>query len=132
MNWKLIFQLSFFGLIMAFGTVSLIPEKIEFVFWLFIFSICAFFIAKVCPGKFFLHGFFLSFFNSAWITLVHIIFYNSYTSHHPDMVAMLGRLPANMALHPRLMQLPIGIISGMFFGLIQGLFAFVASKIVKK
>jgi hypothetical protein len=37
MNWKIIFQLSIFGLIMAFATVQLIPERVEPIFWLFIF-----------------------------------------------------------------------------------------------
>jgi hypothetical protein len=55
-NWKIIFQLSIFGLIMAFATISLIPEKIEFVFWLVIFLFCAWVIAKVCNGKYFFQG----------------------------------------------------------------------------
>ena len=53
MNWKIIFQLSIFGLIMALGTISLIPEKTEPVFWIFIFCFCAYVIAKVCRGQVF-------------------------------------------------------------------------------
>lgn len=129
MNWKLIFQLSLFGFIMAFGTISLIPEKIEFLFWLVIFSICAYIIAKVGTGKYFAHGFFVSIFNSIWITAAHAILYNSYVANHPDM----ARMGANMPLkdHPIILMLIMGPIFGIIFGLIQGLFAFIASKLVK-
>ncbi len=39
MNWKLILQLSMFGLAMSVATVYLIPSKIEPAFWLPIFLI---------------------------------------------------------------------------------------------
>jgi hypothetical protein len=63
MNWKIIFQLSLFGLIMAFGTISLIKQSMEWPFWLAIFIFCAYIIAKRCPDKYFLHGFLVSIFN---------------------------------------------------------------------
>ncbi len=53
MNLKLILQLSVFGLIMAFATVSLIPENIEPIFWVIIFIFCALVIARACTTKFF-------------------------------------------------------------------------------
>ncbi len=126
MNWKLIIQLSFFGLIMAFATISLIPEKIEPAFWLVIFLFCAYVIAKVVPGKYFLHGFMVSIFNCIWITAAHIYFYDSYIAHHPDMATMYK------GIYPRKMMLVYGPAFGVMFGIVLGLFAFVASKIVKK
>jgi len=130
MNLKLILQLSLFGLIMAFATVSLIPEKVEFVFWLAIFVFVALVIAKAAPGKYFLHGFLVSVFNSIWITAVHIIFVNSYNIHHPDM-AKMSENAGYFTTHPRIMMLCMAIPFGVMFGLFQGLFAFVASKLVK-
>ena len=56
MNWKLIFQLSLFGLAMGIATVFVIPSKIEPAFWLAIFLICAYVIAKRCAAGHFLHG----------------------------------------------------------------------------
>jgi len=126
MNWKLIFQLSAFGLIMAFATVSLIPEKIEPVFWVVIFAFCAYVIAKAAPGKYFLHGFLVSLVNCVWITAVHCFFYDSYVAHHRDMAAMYT------GIHPRKMMLVYGPAFGIMFGLVLGLFAFIASKAVKK
>jgi hypothetical protein len=55
-NWKLIFQLSLFGLAMAIATVYWIPQNVEPFFWLVIFIICAYLIAKRCSDKYFLHG----------------------------------------------------------------------------
>jgi len=114
---------------MAFGTISLIPDKVEPFFWLIIFVICAYFIAKTVSGKYFLHGFVLSLFNCVWIMLAHILFYRTYADNHPEMVkAFAGTLPT----HPRVLMLIVGPFMGAAFGLVQGLFAFIASKIVKK
>ena len=132
MNWKIIFQLSIFGLIMAFGTISLIPEKVEPAFWLIIFIFCAIVIARACPGKFFLHGFLVSMVNCIWITAAHVIFRSTYVAHHPQMASMSANMPASLAVHPRLTMLIIGPIFGAVFGIILGLFSFIASFIMKK
>jgi uncharacterized membrane protein len=132
MNWKLIVQLSVFGLIMAIATISLIPQTFEPAFWLVTFLFCAYTIAKVCAGRYFLHGFLVSLANCVWITGVHLIFYNSYIEHHPAMAEMNATLPAPYLFHPRLIMLVTGPVFGIISGLILGLFAFVASKIVKK
>src|ERR1700749_3209124 len=100
MNWKIIFQLSIFGLIMAVATISLIPEKIEPVFWLAIFGFCAYVIAKVCPRRYFLHGFLVSMVNAVWITIAHIVFRETYVTHHPQVASM--NMPYFLAIHPRL------------------------------
>jgi len=132
MNWKIIFQLSIFGMIMALGTVQLIPERIEPFFWLAIFAFCAWVIAKVCSGKYFLHGFLVSMVNSVWITAAHIIFRLTYLAHHPQAASLYTNLPASLQSHPRLAMVITGPIFGAGFGIILGLFSFIASKIVKK
>jgi hypothetical protein len=63
-NWKLIFQLSIFGVIMAVATISLIPQNIEPVIWVLIFIVCAYIVSKKAPGKYFLHGFLISIVNN--------------------------------------------------------------------
>ena len=130
MNWKLIFQLSIFGLIMAFGTVSLIPQNIEPVFWLAIFVFCALVIAKVCIAQYFLHGFLVSIVNCIWITSAHIILFQTYLANHPDEAEMMTKMPFNLT--PRLMMLITGPIIGIISGLVLGLFAYMASLMVKK
>lgn len=132
MNWKLIFQLSVFGLIMAFATISLIPEKIEPFFWIVIAVFCAYVIARVCREKYFLNGFMVSVINCIWITVVDIIFCAQYLIHHPDRSPANMHLPAALYTHPREAMLAIAPVSAIVFGLAFGLFAFIASKIVKK
>ena len=131
MNWKLLLLLSLFGLIMAGATVSLIPEKTEPIFWIIIFIVCAYIIAKKCIGKYFLNGFVLSLLNSVWITAIHIIYCSAYLRNHTDMSPANMHMPASMWTHPRELMLIMGPIFGAIFGLFQGLLAYIASKIVK-
>ena len=116
---------------MAFATVSLIPEKTEPLFWLVIFIFCAYVVAKVCTEKYFANGFMVSIINCIWITGAHIICYSSYIAHHPAMAKMAHDHPF-LPSHPRLAMLIMGPLFGIGFGLILGLFSFIASKIVTK
>ncbi len=131
MNWKLIFSLSLFGLAMAFATVYWIPMNGIgiWVSWLIIYIICAWLIAKNAPGKYFLHGFLLSLVNCVWITGVHVALYSTFMLNNPDMISK-----AQMPLqgHYRLNMLIMGPVFGVGLGIVMGLFAWVASKLVKK
>ena len=132
MNWKIIFQLSVFGLIMAFATVSLIPNNIEPIFWIVIFLFCAYVIAKVCTGKYFLHGFLVSAVNCVWVTSAHLIFYTSYIVHHQQMADAFAKIPGPLSVHPRLLMAIVGTMIGLISGLFLGLFAFIASQMVNR
>jgi hypothetical protein len=131
MNWKLIFQLSVFGLIMAFATVFLIPETFEPFFWVAIFIFSAYVIVQRVRSKYFWHGFFVSLVNCVWITAAHIIFYSTYIASHPNMVKMSQNHPF-LPTHPRLAMLIMGPVVGIVCGLILGLLAFIGSLMVKK
>jgi hypothetical protein len=130
MNWRLVFMLSLFGLVMSVATVFVIRANIEPVFWLVIFVYCAYMIARGGTGRFFLHGFMVSIFNCVWITAGHIIFLNSYLSTHPNEAAMMQNMP--MPDSPALMMLMVGPVVGIISGIVLGLFSFIASKIVKR
>lgn len=130
MNRKLILQLSVFGLTMAFGTIYVIPSTIEPLFWLAVFVICAVLIAKRAPGRFFLHGFVLSLVNCVWITGAHILLFDTYIARHAQEAAMLAKTP--MPDSPRLMMLLTGIFIGIVSGLVLGLFAWVAGKLLHR
>jgi hypothetical protein len=131
MNWKLIFQLSVFGLIMAFGTISLIPQMIEPLFWVVIFIFCAYIIAKRVNGKYFWHGLFLGLANCVWITAAHFIFYSTYITHHQSVLKMSQQHPI-LPTHPRIDMLIMAPFIGIAFGILLGLFALIASLLVKK
>jgi len=130
MNWKLIFSLSLLGLVMAIATVYFIPSNIEPFFWLVIFIICAWIIAKRCSEKYFLHGLMVSLVNSVWITAAHIILFHTYITNHPQEATMMEKMP--MPASPRITMALIGPVVGLVSGIILGLFSLIASKIVNK
>jgi hypothetical protein len=129
LNFKLILQLSLFGLAMAIATVFVIPSNIEPLFWLVIFIVCAVVIARRCAEKHFLHGFAVSLANCVWITSFHILLFSSYLARHPQEAAMMKTMP--LPDSPRLMMLMTGPVVGVVSGIVLGLFAFIASKLVK-
>ena len=130
MNWNLILKLSIFGLIMGIATAFFIPSNIEGAIWPVIFIICAYIIAKNCTQMYFTHGFCLSLVNCVWIILAHAIFYKNYATGHAAEAAMYNGNPYH--LPPQVALSVIGVVIGIASGLVQGLFAFIASKLVKK
>lgn len=129
MNWKLILQLSLFGLAMGVATVFVIPSKIEPAFWLLIFLFCAYTFAKRGSNKLFLYGLLLGLANSVWITSAHILLFNSYIARHAQEAAMMQTGP--LASSPKLMMALVGPVIGLISGVILGLFTLVAGKLVK-
>jgi hypothetical protein len=128
LNWKLIFLLSGFGLVMGIATVFLIPSKIEPMFWLAIFIVCAYFISKQTE-KPFSHGLFVGLANSVWITASHILFFNQYIANHPREAEMMSSMP--LPDSPRVMMALIGPVVGLVSGVVIGLFALAARKLLK-
>lgn len=128
MNWKIIFQLSLFGLIMAIGTVFLIPMMIEPIFWLAIFVVSAIVIVRACADKYFLHGFFVALLNCVWLTVAQVGFYGIYMANHPEM----SKWPDIIANHPRLSAVLRDICIGVVMGLVLGLLTFIVSKLISK
>ena len=130
MNWKLILQLSLFGFAMGIATVFVIPSNIEPLFWLAIFLICAYVIAARAPGRVFLHGLALGVANGVWMTVFHMLFAARYIANHPQEAAMMASLP--LPTHPRVMMLVIGPVIGTCTGVILGLLAIVAARLMPK
>ena len=130
MNWKLVLQLSLFGLAMGIGTVFVIPSNFEPIFWLVIFVICACVIAIRCSQRYFLHGLFVSLVNSVWITASHILLFDRYMAGHPAEASMMASMPLSGS--PRVMMAIMGPVVGLVSGAVLGLFAVVASKLVAR
>lgn len=130
MNWKLILQLTLFGLVMGPATVYIIPSNIEALIWLPIFILCAYLIAKHCVALYFLNGFMVGVINAVWITAAHLILFDTYLLRHGSE-AVLYHYEA-IPMPPKAAMIVLGIFSGVASGLILGLFAFIASKIVKR
>ena len=129
MDWKLIFQLSLFGLAMGIATVFLIPPNVEPVVWLIIFLVCAYIIARRRPTGRFAHGLLLGLANAVWITAAHALLFDRYVAGHPQEAAMMKSMPLSNA--PRLMTVILGPVVGLISGIIIGLLALAAGKITK-
>ena len=128
MNGKLILLLSLFGLAMGLGTVFVIPSNVEPVCWLVIFVISAVAIAKGAPRRVFLHGLLLGLANCVWVTGAHVLFFDAYIAHHAREAEMMKSMP----LPPRPMMLVVGPVVGVVSGIVIGLFAWIASLILKR
>jgi hypothetical protein len=126
MNWKLVVQLSLFGLAMAFATVWVIPSAIEPLAWLVIFPICAYAIARRAPGSYFVHGLVVGILNSVWITSAHVLLFDAYIAHHAREAEMMTRMP----LAPKAMMLVTGPIVGIVSGIFLGILALVVHRVV--
>lgn len=130
MRWSLIFALSLFGLAMAVGTISEIPSTVEPVFWLVIFVVCAYLIARHAPRLVFLHGVAVGIVNSVWVTAAHVVGFTTYMANHPREAAMSASMP--LPTHPRVMMLIVGPIVGIVSGAIIGVLAMVGSKLLRQ
>jgi hypothetical protein len=129
-NWRLVFELSLFGLAMGIATVFVIPSNVEPVFWLAIFIVCAYIIAVRCRRLYFVHGLVVGIVNSIWITASHVLLFNQYIARHPQEAAMMKSMP--LPDSPRVMMLLTGPVIGVISGCVLGLFAFIASWLVRR
>lgn len=130
MNWKLILQLSVFGLVMGVATVFVISSSVEPFCWLVVFLISAYAIARGAPGRPFLHGVCVGLANSVWVTAAHILLVDQYLARHPREAAMMSSMP--MPTHPRLMMALTGPVIGLMSGIVLGIFAVVAIRLVRQ
>jgi len=128
MNWKLIFQLSLFGLAMGLGTVFFISSTTEPFFWLVISIISAYLIATRAADRYFLHGVALGVANSIWVTGAHVLLFARYIAGHPREAAMMSSMP--LPTHPRVMMLIMGPVIGVVSGIVIGLLAMLAHRLV--
>ena len=128
MKWKLIFALSLFGFAMAMATVFVIPSNVEPIFWLAIFLICAFLIARQRSTGHFIHGLLVGIVNSLWVTAAHILFFPRYIANHPKEAGMMNSMP--LPNSPRLMMAVVGLMIGVISGAIIGLLAYGAGKFI--
>jgi hypothetical protein len=129
LNWCLIFALSMFGLAMALATVWVVPSNAEPVFWLVIFFVCAFCIARFRSSGHFVHGLLVGIVNSVWVTGAHITFFPQYIAHHAREAAMMQSMP--LPNSPRLMMAIMGPLIGVLSGIIIGLLAWIAGRFIR-
>lgn len=133
MNWKLVLQLSLFGLAMAIGSVFVIPDRVETPLWPVVFLVVAFLVARHAPRLHFLHGFFVGLVNWFWVSTAHLLLFHPWAARHAGDLAALAAMPmpslppwaADVVRAFRARSIPIPGASGVIIGLLS----WVASKI---
>jgi uncharacterized membrane protein len=68
--------------------------------------------------------------NSIWITSAHILLFDDYIANHPQEAEMMATMPVSVS--PRLMMAVTGPVIGVLSGLVIGIFALVAARIVAR
>jgi hypothetical protein len=126
MNWKLILQLSLFGLAMGIATVFWISSTIEPFFWLVVLGISAWQLAARAGGRYFQHGVLVGLANSVWVTSAHVGFFSAYIARHPREAEMSAAMGS-----PRLMMALFGPVIGILSGCIIGAVAVLVARSVR-
>jgi hypothetical protein len=85
-------------------------------------------IARKAPSRPFLHGLLTGLLNSVWITGAHELLFDAYVARHASEAAMMAGSP----LPPRLMMLFTGPVIGLLSGVVLGLFALLATWLLKR
>ena len=130
MNWKLIFGLAGFGVLMGILSLFGYTQGIEWLLWLVIAVICSVVIAKTVSGKFFLTGLLVGILDGVFNSIVQSVFFDAYLSHNPRAAEGFGPIPGG--LDPRFFILIAGPFIGLLYGLVLGLFAWLAGKLFRK
>jgi hypothetical protein len=123
-NWKLIVQLSLFGLPMGIATVFVIP--LELFFWLVVLAITAYVIATRCSRKRFTHGLLVGIAQDVWVAGSHVLLLSQFLASHPKAAAMVTSMAS-----ARLMVVLVGLVSGVLSGVVIGLCALLAAKLIR-
>ena len=130
MNWKLIFGLAGFGVLMGVLSLFGYTQGIEWLLWLIIAVVCSVLIAKMLSVKYFLNGLLVGFLGGIFNSIVQSVFFDTYLSNNPKAAEGFGPIPGG--LDPRIFVLIAGPFIGLLYGLVLGLFTWLTGKIFKK
>ncbi len=129
MNWQLILSLSLLGVVMGLVSVFGFMGNEVWLMWFCVGAFCAWQFARKTHHNRFLHGFYLGIFAGVCASWVQAIFLSTYISNNPQMREAFNTLPQNR--HPVFVVLIMGPIVGAVSGIVFGLLAFIAGKIVQ-
>jgi hypothetical protein len=128
MNWKLIFSLSLFGVVM--GGLSLFgytQHGVEPVLWLLSGLFIAYIIAKYAPKRVFMHGLWVGVIEGILKSVITFAGWDLYIQNN-DMQAFTEPAP----LAANFFTLIMGIVIGGIYGIILGLISVVFRKFIVK
>jgi uncharacterized membrane protein len=131
MNWKLILRLSSLGLLMALGSISFIPRYVESAFLLGMCVFYAYQIGTKTRASRFLHGLVLGIVNNLWFVLVDDLFLDRYLARHPRGVHLVEWAQSAHHWSPRAVMSVTGMILGLGFGIVIGVFSMIAGMMTR-
>jgi hypothetical protein len=67
--------------------------------------------------------------NSVWVTGAHVLMFDRHIANHPREAAMRTTMP--LPESPRLMMVMVGLAIGIVSGVVIGLLALLAAKLVR-
>ncbi|HRI86540.1 MAG TPA: hypothetical protein PK536_13940 [Ignavibacteria bacterium] len=130
MNWKLILQLSLFGLLMGILSVfGLIPNGFELIPWIIIAVLSALAISKKTDKLIFTHAVIAGLFMGILTSVIQAVFFDTLLKNNPDTLDGFKEIPT--AMEPQYVLLFTGPFIGIIFGLVIGLLAAVFKKRLK-
>jgi hypothetical protein len=129
MNWRLIFVLSLFSIPIGLTSALGLTRGYEWLTWFFVGLFCAWRFARKIQSDLFLHGFYLGILVGFLTAAIQAIFISTYLSNNPRMVEALNALP--QGLHPALVVLIMGPLIGAVSGIVFGILAVFAGKLVR-
>ena len=127
MKWGVVLELSVPGLAIGLAIVFGMGEGTMAILWILLRLLTALAIARWVRKKHFAHGFCAGFFGGGAAVLCGVALFGTYTQNHPEYLEQASRMPN---LDPRILLAIVAVGVGILHGIVQGVLAWIASKIV--
>lgn len=122
--------MSVFGLIMSIAAFFIPSALFEALAWIAVYFISAILIASNYPRKQFLYGFWIGIANSFWFVFARLVFFDNEIIFFNNELKILEKIHLP---EPTLFEkITAGLVIAPVSGLILGLLAFTASKIIRR
>jgi hypothetical protein len=129
MNWRLVLQLSMFGVAMGLGIVFFLPSTVTTILWTLIVVLSGYAIAQRCVRLRFLNGLVVGLLDRLLSTVVQVLFFHAYAVRHPDNIALLQAFVPAMSVR-RLLVISSPVL-GLLYGVAIGLVALLIGVFLK-
>src|SRR5690349_19893235 len=128
MKWGLVLELAVPGLAIGIAVVLGMQENAMWIAWAVLRLLGALWIARSARRRHFANGFWGGCLGGAAAVLSGAVLFGTYTAHHPEYLERAKESAASV--DPRLLLVPIGVAVGLVHGILQGVLAWMAARIV--
>lgn len=130
MNWKLILNCSPLAVLMGIASLFGFTRGIEWVLWLIIAIVVAFLVARRTPSHLLPTGLMIGLTMGIINAIIQTAFFSAYLESNPDAAEQFAQAPGG--LDGRIIVMVSGPFIGLLYGLVLGLFCFIAGRIVQR